>query len=219
METFHMIVLAIAAAVLILILTSVGVMMRDSNRDTAWPPTQSSCPDGWEEDLDPTKKGTCYIPSGMRNSGKVVMSATPADNLTNGYAFQPDGKIWMSGDKWHLCGTATYVSDDKKTLTADLKDPKSNFNYFNAGDSIRLDGKFGAETTVEKKVVSKTEKSLTLDTALSNAPNSPIQYYGIRMSVNFKQPAYDGICQKKNWAKLNSVEWDGVSNYNKCPAA
>lgn len=207
-----MIVLAIAAAVLILILTSVGVMMRDSNRDTTWPPTQSSCPDGWEPDI--TTPGKCYMPSGMKNSGKVARSSVSADNTTKGYALAPDNKTWMRGDKWRVCGTAIYVSTDKLTLYAD---DKSNFNYFNIGDDIRLYGKFGSEKYLDRKVASKTEKSLTLDSALSIDPKSPIMYHGLRMSVDFNTiPEYDGICKKRAWAKTNEISWDGVSNYNKC---
>ena len=221
METFHMSVLAIAAAVLILILTSVGVMIRNSNRDTTWPPAQSSCPDGWEPDI--TVLGKCYIPSSMRNSGNVAMSPVSATNTTAGYNLDTE-------DKWHLCGTADYVSADRLTLYADSK---SNFNYFNIGNSIRLYGKFGQFTYVDRLVASKTEKSLTLTSALAVDPKSPIAYHGKRMSVTFGNttltnttvngttvgtPTYGTICNKKSWAKSNSVEWDGVSNYNKCPA-
>ena len=209
METFHMSVLAIAAAVLILILTSVGVMIRNSNRDTTWPPAQSSCPDGWDPDI--TVPGKCYIPSSMRNSGKVAMSSVPANNTIAGYDLD-------TGDnKWHLCGTANSVSSDNKTISVDSKS-NFNFNYFNVNDSIRLYGKFGQSTHVDNTVASKTEKSLTLTNALAFDPKSPIAYHGKRMSVTFGTPTYGTICDKKNWAKSNSVEWDGVSNYNKCPA-
>ena len=33
---------------------------------------------------------------------------------------------------------------------------------------------------------------------------------GIRLSL------YPNICDKYKWAKDNTVNWDGVSNYNKC---
>ena len=31
-----------------------------------------------------------------------------------------------------------------------------------------------------------------------------------------KKTKYKTICDKKNWANLNGISWDGVSNYNKC---
>lgn len=31
-----------------------------------------------------------------------------------------------------------------------------------------------------------------------------------------KGTKYKTICDKKNWANLNGISWDGVSNYNKC---
>jgi hypothetical protein len=153
------------------------------------------------------------MPSGMKNSGKVARSSASTDNTTKGYDLAEEGKTWMRGNKWRFCGTANYMSTDKITLYADTK---SNFNYFNTGDEIRLYGKFGSLKYVDKKVASKTEKSLTVDSALPNDPKSPINYHGLRMSVDFTKPAYEGICSKRNWAKTNSIRWDGVSNYNKC---
>ena len=34
-------------------------------------------------------------------------------------------------------------------------------------------------------------------------------------AMNLKED-YKTICDKKNWANLNGISWDGVSNYNKC---
>jgi hypothetical protein len=34
--------------------------------------------------------------------------------------------------------------------------------------------------------------------------------------VDITLSAYPNICDKYKWAKENNVNWDGVSNYNKC---
>lgn len=219
METFNIIVLAIAAGVLILILTSVGTMMSKSNRNVKWPPTSAACPDGWEPDTTP---GKCYTPAKPTNYGMVAMAA---DNTTNGYALENAKTTWDSGDAWHLCGTAANMSDDRKTI---YPDSKSNFKYFRANDPIKLVGNFNGLKFVEGVVASITAEdkianppvrlSLTLGTALPVDPRSQIKYYGKRMSVDFTKTAYATICDKRKWARDNRVRWDGVSNYNKCSA-
>jgi hypothetical protein len=106
MEFFYIAVLAIATAILILILTSVGVLIRKSNTEAPWPPTAGRCPDGWTETETLNK---CTAPTGT------------------------DTKL---------------IADNKKTDIFDF---------------------------------------------------------------NNKTP-----CEKKEWATKWSVQWDGVSNYNKC---
>jgi hypothetical protein len=96
-----------------------------------------------------------------------------------------------------------------KTLTR-------NFNYFNKDDSIRLYGRFGKDRYVYRTVSEKTERSLTLDSAILVDPKSQFEYHALRMSVDFTKPKYEGICNKRVWAKSNRIQWDGVSNYNKC---
>ena len=56
MEVFYIAVLTIATAILILILTSVGVLIRKSKTEAPWPPTAGKCPDFWTE----TSDGKCY---------------------------------------------------------------------------------------------------------------------------------------------------------------
>jgi hypothetical protein len=73
MEVFYIAVLAIATATLILILTSVGVLIRKSNTDAPWPPTAGRCPDGWTE----TSDGKCTALSGT--SEELIKSNTNTD--------------------------------------------------------------------------------------------------------------------------------------------
>ena len=39
---------------------------------------------------------------------------------------------------------------------------------------------------------------------------------GISTTSDFLLSTYPSICEKKKWAKTNTVNWDGVSNYNGC---
>ena len=61
MEVFYIAVLTIATATLILILTSVGVLIRKSKTEAPWPPTAGRCPDFWTEvSEEGGNKGKCY---------------------------------------------------------------------------------------------------------------------------------------------------------------
>jgi hypothetical protein len=220
MEVFYIAVLTIAAVILIMILTTVGVAIRKSNQNVEWPPTGGRCPDGWEEHVD--TPGKCYIPSDIVNSGKV----TPESSLgvasdAQGYAFADDAYVsWLNGDKWRECGkatvSATTVSPIITTLSADSK---SDFKYFKPSDKIRI-GTVSTEYAVA--TVGSDSKTLTIAGAI--ASSGLATYYGKRISVDFNKAivykgANDGAtkCLRKKWANDNEVQWDGVSNYNKCP--
>jgi hypothetical protein len=218
MEAFYIAVLTIAAVVLIIILTTVGVAIRKANREIKWPPTGGRCPDGWEEDA--MIPGKCYMRSDMINSGNVTPESSGSLGVTvangeKGYAFANDRDAFLVGDKWRECGSIVSIGSDNKTLNAD---GKSNFNYFNAGDSIKV-GPFSERVISEKK----SPTILILRDELSQTTSFPVKYYGKRISVDFnKSGVYVGasdslsICLRKDWANLNKIEWDGVSNYNKC---
>lgn len=111
MEVFYIAVLTIATAILILILTSVGVLLRKSNTEVPWPPTAGRCPDFWTEVSGEESKNKCYHTGVNKGTlaNDVAIKATPTD--------------------------------------------------------------FSSKTT----------------------------------------------CENRTWAKANGVDWDGVSNYNKCP--
>jgi hypothetical protein len=220
METFHMIVLAIAAVVLILILTSIGTMMRKSNRDVAWPPTTTSCPDGWQADT--ANEGRCYTPADNKNYGRVAMMGSQPDNNTWGYSNTEKPSRWLSGDDWIMCGTARRFQNGL-TMTPESD---SHFKYFQPGDSIKIIGENlgGGKTSAVAMVASlgniNSKPTLTLTSPLppdvSLDQDNPMKYYGKRMSIDFSKEVYTNKCAKRKWAKRNGVHWDGVSNYNKC---
>ena len=78
MEGFYIAVLTIATAILILILTSVGVLIRKSNTNAPWPPTAGRCPDFWTEVSEDVNKGKCYhtgVNPGLANSEAIAATA------------------------------------------------------------------------------------------------------------------------------------------------
>jgi hypothetical protein len=70
MDKFYIIVLTIAAVLLILILTYVGLLMRAANTSTiGFPPVIATCPDYWASGIDPS---SCSIPTqGSKNAGSI----------------------------------------------------------------------------------------------------------------------------------------------------
>jgi hypothetical protein len=86
MDSFYLIVVAIAVFLLILCLTGVGILMGYQDANLTFPPSQNACPDGW------TAVGsTCSPPEGVTIQG-----------LTNGQQGydQPNGTIDFSNAHW-----------------------------------------------------------------------------------------------------------------------
>ena len=295
METFHMIVLAIATAVLILILTTVGVAINANARKMEWPPNSTRCPDGWTEESD----NKCYIPMSLKNSGMVKMPATSTLATAAGYSSTTNTSIssissnilWTTGgsdNKWHHAGTAKITNNGSSTYpyTNDgavlIANNGDNFNYFTDGDEIAIElmltktyasrsvndkfvaatsttvpeyqyfkvkevmtdikgfktilklkrdetangAMFGGADNAKPKITQTKSNSTTGDsqyTITYEPTNSDVKYYGRRIGIDFAtNTLYKGgtnpetKCLRKAWAKSNSVEWDGVSNYNKC---
>ena len=214
MEFFYIAVLAIATGILILILTSVGVLIRKSNTEAPWPPTAGRCPDRWEE----SGFNKCIIPDSQNNSGLV----TPYDSAGSIAA----GYEKVSG--WHVCGKAI-ISADHATTMMIIAEPGSNFNYFKSADAIKIvytrqpttaDTSTKAEhSAIVKNITSTLDKDgnkihkLILAASLPEEAKSPIEYSGKKISINFDTKL---ICEKRTWAKTWGIKWDGVSNYNKC---
>ena len=71
METYHKIILLVAASMLILFLLTIGFMIPRDNSDAPWPPVAGRCPDGWIEDINRLNKCTpqkCGLNTGLLNT-------------------------------------------------------------------------------------------------------------------------------------------------------
>jgi hypothetical protein len=184
MEVFYIAVLTIAAAILILILTTIGVAMRNGNREVEWPPGAGRCPDGWEEDESTPSK--CYIPIDKTNSG-TVFSTEVAVNNSGGtgttsatkYTFVPNNfkgiaspdKNWSERNAWHEVGSATIIhnyagsgSDAYAAYGAILRAQSGyDFKYFKENDQIAIE-LLTTKTNVDNKsngeVLTNTEKTV-----------------------------------------------------------
>jgi len=119
MDKFYLIVLSIAAILLILILTYVGLLMRAANASTVgFPPVIASCPDYWASGIDVS---SCAIPAqGSKNTGSIYdvrNNNALSLNTTNtpGYAavnkdvvFSDPG--WSSGGSNPMCAQKKWAN-------------------------------------------------------------------------------------------------------------
>jgi len=82
MQTFHLIVLSIAAIILILLLTFIGIIMGKQNSTAPFPPTSNTCPDFWQVSTDGK---SCIIPPGKNsiNSGELYNGLLINSDLMN----------------------------------------------------------------------------------------------------------------------------------------
>ena len=169
MEVFYIAVLAIATGILILILTSVGVLIRKSNTDAPWTPTAGRCPDFWTEVSGQENKGKCYH-EGV-NKGLISTTAT------------------VSGSNLNAAANSTFSSDIKN------------------GDTILINNDINKQFTVYSINATKTQITVTSGTDLTAGSVSKL--------YNFAN-THPTTCNKRSWAITNGVQWDGVTNYNKC---
>jgi hypothetical protein len=131
MEPFYLIVLGIATLVFILVLTGIGLMMRNQNQKTTFPPNANTCPDNWQIGSD----GSCNIPynltdaginnigllttgTGQSGTGSIVGSLYTSTLLgtgntnVNANKFNPNDPAWITGGKTQICAQQSWSSSN-----------------------------------------------------------------------------------------------------------
>ena len=121
-------VLGVAAALLILILTYIGIMLTVSTKKVAkYPPVASLCPDYWA--VSPDGSG-CVLPgAGGKNVG-TLYTTTGALTGTTGYkSITPNGAIINFNDAgWATKGTAICNQNTWAKTNNIVWDGVSNYN-------------------------------------------------------------------------------------------
>ena len=140
MEIFYIAVLIIAVFFLIIILTTLGLLMKAKNNAVAFPPSKSTCPDYWTVKYDATdtekKKPKCEVPdlaaTGSINKGNLT-AAILTGSTTKGYTAaigQTPANIDFSAAGWAgVPGkTAQCAIHDWAVTNEIVWDGVSNFN-------------------------------------------------------------------------------------------
>jgi hypothetical protein len=139
MDSFQMIVLAIAVLILIIILTFIGITLASSNKSLVFPPVSNTCPDYWQVSSD---GNTCMVPatSTVTNSGTIfdkttgqLQSAFTTTTLTMkapyGTPGYSDGKIGFSDAGWTANGKSTICQQKSWSNNYGIQwDGVSNYN-------------------------------------------------------------------------------------------
>lgn len=121
MDLFYTIVLSIAVVLLILLLTYIGILMKNaktSGDGEIFPPVANSCPDYWGASVsDPS---SCIIPrnvAGTKNMGSIydVNGLTLNDGNTVGYdagknMINFNDTRWSSGGKIAVCAQKDWAN-------------------------------------------------------------------------------------------------------------
>lgn len=127
---FYIIVSSIAVIFLILVLTFMGIMMRNQNSKAIYPPTSFVCPDYWTSD----DLGNCTLPTKMSSSDPLVpINSGGTKNLGKNsniapyskdmYSFNVNNVLWSSGGKSTLCAQKDWATQNNIQW-----DGVSNFN-------------------------------------------------------------------------------------------
>ena len=102
MDTFHITVLSIAAILLILLLTFIGILMGHKGGSQAFPTERNDCPDFWQVYVDPTADGSsksthtgkCIIPSAKSklNCGNIYSGSLLTPEISSDSSITPGFK-------------------------------------------------------------------------------------------------------------------------------
>jgi hypothetical protein len=130
MESFYLIVVSIALITLVIFLTLVGLLMRNIDSSTPFPPTVNMCPDYWRVNAD----GSCSMPiqssfndvSSVLNTGKnktLLSNPNVAPYSKNGSSFSTKDPLWTSNGETVECAQKNWASTNNI-----LWDGISNYN-------------------------------------------------------------------------------------------
>lgn len=120
MESFYLIVSAIAVGILILSLTAVSIMMGQRNKSQTYPNAKTPCPDYWTA----SDTGECMIPAKNRvNTGKLydvtgISLTTNVINDTPGLSadytkINFEDKKWIATGQSSICGIKSWAAKNK----------------------------------------------------------------------------------------------------------
>jgi hypothetical protein len=106
MDTFYLIVASVAVLILILLLTSFGIMMKRAKRATSYPENPPHCPDYW--DVRPVLNDNssvshyCKVPSTITDltSLKTYYNNSMTIPTADIYTISGDTYINFSSDNW-----------------------------------------------------------------------------------------------------------------------
>lgn len=116
MDIFYVVVLSVALAFLIILLTIIGILMQKKNVNNIYPPIQNKCPDYW----DIYDTSYCQVPtSTSTNTGTIFSGTSLTDSFKTSTPGITTGAVnyidfnntnWSSTGKTSLCAQREWAN-------------------------------------------------------------------------------------------------------------
>lgn len=191
MQLFQILVLIVSISIFIGLFIYTAAVFYSSDKSTIYPPDLTSCPDNWKiivRTINGDKRHVCQIP--------------PPDDInlgalkTKGLAIYNYIGIDSSGNNLSYLPNYGGFYDDKgnRIYQDESGVPIPNFKYYSTDD-------------IPEGYGNKYNKYKMSEIELNNYIDFQAHGWGSQG---------DPFCRIKNWAKINNIQWDGMSNYNKC---
>lgn len=218
--SFNYLVIIISSIILIITLAYVGFSIYYyTNYVEHSPPTVNACPDYWDID----SSGNCIIPKNGNNMGSIstVLIPNASYKVPVGYTIvdvnSPNANSKLSNSVLYTCTGVPVLNRENKIMSS------NNVTY------TGLDSK-QKPITNDKNQCYYTGNLANYDpskmickyTFKYNIPDNINLPYSLniqdRMNPNDRIWSRLGSphCSQHSWSRSNNVEWEGISNYNKC---
>jgi len=106
MDAFYLITSTIAVIFLILILTYMGIKIRNSNTKTTFPPQANLCPDLWKTD---ETSGNCIIPSTIDTTKSIFTTGLYGKA---GSTIDFTDNRWNNGARSSICNKSVWANNN-----------------------------------------------------------------------------------------------------------
>jgi len=108
MDVFYLIVLSIAVVLLILILTFIGLLMRNQRKGEIFPPVSNTCPDGWTVATD---SNSCIIPTSVPTAFAGITDSNTPGRSADKSAIDFSNSGWTGlGGKSAICAKRNWAN-------------------------------------------------------------------------------------------------------------
>lgn len=192
MKLFQILLLIVSISIFIGLFIYTAAVFYSGEKSVIYPPDLTSCPDNWKmivRTIDGDKRHVCQIP--------------PPDEMNLGALKDKGIAIYkypnIDGSGNNLSYLPKYYDFNTVNINAQADtvvkgDPLPHLRYYSADDIPE-----GYGNAYNKFEMTNFENNNYIDFQASGWGSQG-----------------DPFCRIKNWAKINNIQWDGMSNYNRC---
>jgi len=196
MKLFQILLLIVSISIFIGLFIYTAAVFYSGDKSTIYPPDLTSCPDNWKmivRTIDGDKRHVCQIPppnemnlGALKEKGMAIYKYPNIDGTGNNLSYLPKYYDFQNSNTPNLNAA---LPD-----TVVKGDPMPHLRYYSADDIPE-----GYGNTYNKYDMKNLENNNYIDFQAAGWASQG-----------------DPFCRIKNWAKINNIQWDGMSNYNRC---